>query len=414
MELNKKTFRKIFLGVAGCIVLYWLLHETERLGSLIGTIWSVLSPFVAGAAIAFILNVPMRAYERLLKKIKKRGLRRALAIILTLLSVILVLVGVIWLLVPQLIDTVKSLVSSIPGFFNRLQDQIKGFASENPELMTWLSENTDFENMDWTGLFKNAASMLSNSLTAMVNGLFGIVVNLSAGIFNAVMSFVFALYCLARKEILARQGRRLLYSFLPEKVADEVVRILRMTSTTFSNFISGQCLEAVILGSMFAVAMAIFGMPYIPLVSVTIAVMALVPIVGAFVGCAVGAFFILIQSPVMAFWFVIMFLVLQQIEGNLIYPRVVGTSVGLPGMWVLVAVGVGGDLMGVGGMLVMIPLSSVMYALAREITTKRLTARGIDRDKLQDHPPEGKKRWIKTRNKKHSNEKSTSGEENEE
>ena len=250
MELNKKTFRKIFLGVAGCIVLYWLLHETERLGSLIGTIWSVLSPFVAGAAIAFILNVPMRAYERLLKKIKKRGLRRALAIILTLLSVILVLVGVIWLLVPQLIDTVKSLVSSIPGFFNRLQDQIKGFASENPELMTWLSENTDFENMDWTGLFKNAASMLSNSLTAMVNGLFGIVVNLSAGIFNAVMSFVFALYCLARKEILARQGRRLLYSFLPEKVADEVVRILRMTSTTFSNFISGQCLEAVILWSV--------------------------------------------------------------------------------------------------------------------------------------------------------------------
>lgn len=395
MELNKKTFRKIFLCIAGAIVLYWLLHETERLGAFLGTVWSVLSPFIAGAVVAFILNVPMRGYERLLRGIQRQGLRRALAILLTLLSVILLIVGVVWLLVPQLVDTVKSLVSSIPGFFNRVQDHVKDFISENPELMTWLTENTDFASMDWSGVFKDAAAVLSNSLSAMVNGLLGVVINLSNGIFNGVMSFVFAMYCLARKEVLARQGRRILYSFLPEKAADEVVRILRMTNTIFSNFISGQCLEAVILGSMFAVAMAIFGMPYIPLVSVTISVMALVPIIGAFVGCAVGAFFILIQSPVMAFWFVIMFLVLQQIEGNLIYPRVVGTSIGLPGMWVLVAVGVGGDLLGVGGMLVMIPLSSVLYALAREITTKRLEKRGIDREKLQAHPPEGRKKRAK-------------------
>ena len=392
MEFNNKTFRKIFLGVAGCIILYWLLHETERLGAILGTAWSVLTPFIAGAAVAFILNVPMRGFERLLRGIKRPGIRRALAILLTLLSVILVLVGVIWLLVPQMIDTIKSLVTSIPGFFNRLQLQVKDFIADNPEMVAWLTENTDFENLDWSALFKNAASMLSNSLTAMLNGLFGVVINLSAGLFNGVLSFVFAIYSLARKEILARQCRRLLYAVLPEKASDEVIRILRMTNTTFSNFISGQCLEAVILGSMFAVAMAIFGMPYIPLVSVTIAVMALVPIVGAFVGCAVGAFFIMIQSPVMAFWFVIMFLVLQQLEGNLIYPRVVGTSIGLPGMWVLVAVGVGGDLFGIGGMLLMIPLSAVLYSLAREFTQKRLAKREIDPDKLTDHLPDGKEK----------------------
>ena len=151
-------------------------------------------------------------------------------------------------------------------------------------------------------------------------------------------------------------------------------------------FISSQCLEAVILAVMFAITMPIFGMPYVALVSVIIAVTALVPIVGAFVGCIIGAFFILIVDPVLAFWFILLFLALQQIEGNLIYPRVVGSSVGLPGMWVLVAVAIGGDLMGVGGMLLMIPVASVLYALAREFTDKRLEDRKIPVDKLQDHP----------------------------
>ena len=191
-----------------------------------------------------------------------------------------------------------------------------------------------------------------------------------------------------RKEILARQGRRILYSVVPERAGDEAVRILRMTNATFSNFLTGQCLEAVILGCMFAISMTIFKMPFMPLVSVIIAVTALVPIIGAFTGCILGAFFILVQDPLLAVWFVIMFLTLQQIEGNLIYPHVVGSSIGLPGMWVLVAVAIGGDLMGVGGMLLMIPIASVLYALAREITNKRLESLGIDREKLQDHPPE--------------------------
>ena len=161
---------------------------------------------------------------------------------------------------------------------------------------------------------------------------------------------------------------------------------MRLANVTFSNFISGQCLEAVILGCLFAIVMAILKMPYIPLVSVIIAVTALIPVVGAFVGCIVGAFFILVNDPFQALTFIAMFLVLQQLENNLIYPRVVGTSIGLPGMWVLVAVTVGGEIMGVGGMLAMIPLTSVMYTLAREFTNRRLAERNIPEEKLWDHP----------------------------
>ena len=395
MELNKKTMRNIFLVVAGSIVLYWALHETERMASVFTTVWTLFSPFIIGAAVAFVLNVPMRAIERGLKGIKKDGARRAVAILLTVLAIILVLTGVVYLVIPQVVATVESLVAEIPAFINRVIDFGRSWLAKNPELMEWLYEYTDFGPTDWTALlnqilteFGDKVAGLLNQLTSVVEKAFSTLISFGAGVFNAILSLVFALYCLARKEILARQGRRLLYAFLPEKVCDETVRILRMTNSTFSNFISGQCLEAVILGVMFVISMSIFGMPYMPLVSVIICITALVPIVGAFVGCGLGAFFILVDDPLMALWFVVMFLVLQQIEGNLIYPRVVGTSIGLPGMWVRVAVAVGGDLMGVGGMLLMIPVTSVLYALLGEISARRLALKGIPREKLVEQPPQ--------------------------
>ena len=233
-----------------------------------------------------------------------------------------------------------------------------------------------------------------------MGGAVSVIGSVTGAIINMVVSIAFAIYCLSRKEILSRQGRRLLYSFLSENHADQVIRVLRLTNSTFSNFISGQCLEACILGCLFAVAMAIFKMPYISLVSVVIGVTALIPVVGAFVGCILGAFFILVNNPIQALTFVIMFLVIQQLENNLIYPRVVGTSIGLPGMWVLVAVSVGGDLMGVGGMLLMIPVTSVIYALLREFTDKRLAERGIPPEKLQNQPPELDNRLKRTQQRR--------------
>lgn len=403
MEINKKTLRNVFLGAAGCIILYWLLHETERVSSVLGAVINLFAPFVAGAAVAFVLNVPMRAIENGLKKIEKEGLRRGLAILLTMIATLIVVTGVVYLIIPQVVSTIETLISEIPGFINRVAVRGRQWLTDRPELLEWLNENTDFAAIEWTAVLQDAFGSIGNGLSSVVDQAFNAVVALGNGIFNAVLSLVFGLYCLARKETLARQGRRILYAIVPEKFGDETVRILRMTNSTFSNFISGQCLEALILGVMFVISMSIFRMPYMPLVSVIISVTALVPIVGAFAGCILGAFFILVDDPIMAFWFVIMFLVLQQIEGNLIYPRVVGTSVGLPGMWVLVAVAVGGDLMGVGGMLVMIPLTSVLYALTREYTNKRLQAKGIDPDKLRDHPPELKSGFKIKREKKKGN-----------
>ena len=388
MEVNKKALRSLFGGVILCIVVYWLLHETERVGRVFEWFTGLISPFVLGAALAFILNVPMRAIEKLLGGVSKPGVRRALALLLTFVAIILVLALVVILLIPQIDATAKTFIAELPGFFRRVEVVISEFLAENPQILQWLTENTNFENFDWATIVQKAVEIAGNSVSSIVNGAFSAVGSVFSVALNAVIGLVFALYCLGRKEILARQGRRLINSLLPEKACDEIVRILRMTNSAFSNFISGQCLEALILGCMFAVTMAIFNMPYIPLVSVLIAVTALVPIVGAFVGCIVGALFILVDSPMLAVWFVVMFLVLQQIEGNLIYPKVVGTSIGLPGMWVLVAVTVGGDTMGITGMLVMIPLAAVVYSLMREFTNFQLKHRNIPEEKLNDQPPE--------------------------
>lgn len=409
MEIGRKTLRRIFLGVAGCILLIWLLNQTHRVKVVFDFISGIVAPFVIGAAIAFVLNVPMRGFERLLKFIKKPGLRRAVAVVLTFALIILVIVVVLMLLIPQLVDTIGTIVERLPGFFNDLYERAKSFLADNPVITEWIQNNSNLENMDWASLVEKVGGFLANSLFTIVGGTFAVIGSVSSFLFDTVIALVFAVYCLFRKEILARQAKRLIYAFLPERFCDRMVRVLRLTNSTFSNFISGQCLEACILGSMFAVAMFIFRMPYIPLVSVLVAVTALIPIVGAFIGCFLGAFFILVDNPMQALWFVIMFLVIQQLENNVVYPKVVGKSVGLPGMWVLLAVTVGGELMGVAGMLMMIPVVSVVYTLLREITAKRITARGIERSKLQNRPPELASRLIKK--KKPKPQETTSEEE---
>ena len=296
------------------------------------------------------------------------------------LYVILALVVV--LLIPQIEMTVESLVATLPVFFENSVDRIVLLLEQNPEIQEWVTEHlnvqqleyelTRLENIDWSALIQKVVTFAGNSMSTLLGGAFNAIGSVTNALINGFVSIAFAFYGLARKEILARQGRRLLYALLPEHIGDEVIRVLRLSNRTFSNFISGQCLEACILGGMFAVTMLIFNMPYIPLVSVVIAITALVPIVGAFIGCFIGAFFILVQSPMQAVWFVVMFLVLQQIEGNLIYPKVVGGSVGLPAIWTLLAVVVGGSVSGIFGIIVFIPLFSVSSLEQRQ---KKSTSR---------------------------------------
>ena len=400
-EINKKTMQRIILGAVACIFVYWLLHETERVKGVVDTIADVLAPFVLGGVLAFILNVPMRAIENgVFKKMGNVTLKRVISIVLTFLAMLLVVTLVFWLLIPQIVETINSLIPNVRSFFVKIQADVTDFLSRNPQLLEWLNENTQFSTIKWDTLVEKALSLLGNSTSAILGGAFSVIGMIFKEIYNAVIAIVFCVYCLFQKETLARQGRKLLYAFLKEKTADDVVRLLRLTNSTFSNFLSGQCVEVCILGAMFAVCMAIFRMPYIPLICVVIALTAFIPIVGAWTACVLGAFLILVKDPTMAFWFVVMFLILQQVENNMIYPRVVGTSVGLSGMWVLLAVAVGGKIMGVVGMFLMIPMVSVIYTLLREYANLKLASSPVNAEKLQPQPPELRSKFKEKRETK--------------
>lgn len=388
MQVDKKTITRIFLCLAALLVLIWLMTDTTRVQSAWKMVSGLFAPFAAGAAVAFVFNVPMRGVERWFRKIPRAGVRRVLAVVVTIGLILVVLAGVVGLLIPQIRKTVDSLRVKIPPFVARTGNSLLALSDRYPEVNKWVQAHPELTNVDWNTVIQKAASFLGDSAGTIVDGAVAAIGSVTGAVVDVFISLFFSVYCLMRKEILARQSRRLLYSFLPEKAGDEIIRISRLANATFSKFISGQCLEACILGCLFAVTMLLFRMPYVALVSVIIAVTALVPVVGAFVGCVLGAFFILVDSPIQALTFVAIFLVLQQLENNLIYPRVVGTSIGLPGMWVLVAVTVGGGLMGVGGMLLMIPLASVLYTLLGEYTARRVRERNIPQEKLRDQPPE--------------------------
>ena len=318
MQIDKKVMHRVFLLVAGSIVFAWLILDTARATALFQAVWNLVAPFAMGAGIAFIFNVPMRAIEKQLDGIRKASTRRTFSILLTIFLLFLVIMFVVELLVPQIRLTLDSLAERIPAFLERTAQRLMVFVDENPELKAWILETTKLESLDWNSILKNALSVIGDSVSKLMGGAVNVIGNITGAVVNTVISIVFAIYCLARKDILATQGRRIVYSILSEKNADRIVRVLRLTNSTFSNFISGQCLEACILGCLFAVVMAILKMPYIPLVSVIIAVTALIPVVGAFVGCIVGAFFILVNDPIQALTFIAMFLVIQQLENNLI------------------------------------------------------------------------------------------------
>lgn len=387
MEFNKKQIRNLVLGAMSCIVVYWLLNDMDRAKYMAGSIFGLIQPFLMGACIAFVLNVPMRAIEKQIRKIPRLPADRAISIVLTLVLILLIITLVVYLLIPQIQETVDIIRQQFPHFMSRVEDNVYLFLEENPEVRQWINDNTEWEKLNWASIAQQAVDLVGDSLGKIVGNTVDMVGGVISGIWSLFVSLVFSLYCLGNKERLARQGRRILYAVLPERWSDEIIRIFRLTNSTFSNFFSGQCIEVVILGSMFALTMTILRMPYVPLVSVLVALTAFVPIVGAWLGCILGALFILVNDPMQALVFIIMFVVLQQIENNFIYPRVVGTSVGLPSMWTLAAVKIGADLMGVAGMVLMIPMTSVIYTLLGEFTAARVQAKGIDPEKLKDHPP---------------------------
>lgn len=343
------------------------------------TIGQIIFPFILGGAIVFVINVPMSFLEKkIFENIKKenkaaRKLARPVSLLLTIVLVVgviaLVMIGVI----PQLTKTMGSLMINITDFIPQIKIWIRDFFHDNREIMNLVDQvqfNPD-QAIRW------GISLLGNGAGNMMNTTVSAVGSVVSGLATFFIAFSFACYVLFQKEKLHVQIRKVLFAFLPKQKADAFLKVCSLTYRTFANFLTGQCLEAVILGCMFVVTLSILRMPYALLIGVLIAFTALIPIFGAFIGCAVGSFLIFMVSPKQAIIFIIVFLVLQQIEGNLIYPHVVGESVGLPSIWVLAAVTIGGNLMGIVGMLVFIPLLSVVYTIFRKVVYQRLKKRHI-------------------------------------
>ena len=370
--MSKETIKALRgLMIFAALLVLAVLH-LDKVFLAIGLMLSILQPFIIGAVVAFVINIPMCAIETKLfvKKHKLSKWKRPLSFLLSILAVVLVLWTVYMLIIPQLGVTVRELAVKIPAFLAEAVKVLQEVSDNNPQIQEYIS-GLDVSTWDWNSILSKVANTLGNGIGNVLISTVSVAGSIFGVVFDAVVAFVFAVYLLMQKEALASQGERVLRAYLPEKIYIRTQHILKILHKNFSNFISSQCLEAVILGTLFVIAMTIFSFPYAVLIGTLIAVTALVPIVGAFIGCAVGAFLILVEDPILAIGFVIMFLVIQQLEGNLIYPKVVGNSVGLPAIWVLVAVSVGGSLFGVVGMLIFIPITSTLYTLLREDVNER-------------------------------------------
>lgn len=384
MQWNKQNVKWLLLVIFSGIAFFCVLQNLRIVLAGANALLGIFAPFLLGSAIAFILNVPMRAIERHLfpNTQKADKVRRPLALILTLLAFCGVIGLAFNVIGPGVKDAVLSIAGQIPTAYERFQAQLLVWQEYLPQLEAFIIEL----NIDWRSISQKIIDLAQSWGSNLLSTGSGFIGNVVSALTSFIIGLIFSFYLLLQKEKLARQGRQVFYALLPTKHADHVLEILRLANRTFSGFLSGQCLEAVILGTLFVIAMTLFRLPYALLVGVLISLTALIPIVGAFIGCGVGALLIAITDPWKALIFIVLFLILQQIEGNLIYPHVVGSSVGLPSIWVLAAVTLGGKLMGIVGMLLFIPLCSVLYALFRDFIKHRLAQKGISSEKWQDPP----------------------------
>lgn len=373
-----KKIRGLIIFAAIIIACFW---KYDVVISVLAFIFHVIFPFVLGGAIAFVLNVPMNFIQRHLfpeDKIEKRKvikkLARPLSMLIVLFCVIGIIVLVMFVLIPQLGNTFANLGNSIQAFIPKIQKWAETLFHDNKEIMNWVN-HLEF---DWNKIMNAGINFLKNGAGSVLDSTIMAAKSIVSGIATFFIAFVFAIYILLQKEKLSIQAKKVLFAFVRKGRAEATLEVLSLTYNTFSSFLTGQCVEAIILGCMFVITMSILRLPYALLVGIVIAFTALIPIFGAFIGCIVGAFLIFMVDPIKALIFIILFLILQQIEGNLIYPHVVGSSVGLPSIWVLAAVSIGGSLMGVVGMLIFIPIVSVVYALFREVVYLKLKQRKID------------------------------------
>ncbi|MBQ7786507.1 MAG: AI-2E family transporter [Clostridia bacterium] len=383
MQLSRDTKRFFLFLAAFTVALLLCVNHIAAIAAWIASALTLVSPFVVGACMAFIISVPMRLFDRILGRKRKGGVplvadqrRKPLSMVLSILLILLLIVLFGIIVVPQLVDTVTSLAGSVMRFVPTAQRWIT-------ELMTWLEGYPEIHEViapmvpdlnqlasSLISFVQRYAGIAATSLVSNVSSLFG-----SAT--DVIISFVFAIYILLQTKTLSRQGKKLLYAFLPKRFCDDVLMVARMAHKTFFSYVTIQCTEAAILGVLCFAGMMIFRFPHALVISVIMLFCALIPIYGAIISCVIGAFLVLIESPMQALGFVAFILILQQLETNLIYPRVVSTSINLPPMWVMLAVTVGGGLFGVVGMLTAVPVCSIAYTLLADAARIRLTQKNL-------------------------------------
>lgn len=410
MDWSQVTFKKIRGLIVFTMVLLVGLWKFEIVLDALVFLWGIIFPFVLGGAIAFIINVPMSFLEGKLfgedkqqrSKVKKK-MARPVSLIVTIALVIGVVVVVMFVLVPRLGETLLNLGQSIAAFIPKMQEWVSEFTNNNPDIMSWVNQlEFDPDKMIQWGM-----NFLGNGAGSMMNTTLSAAMSIVSGFATFFIAFSFGCYILVQKEKLHVQVRKIIFAFIPKRKAEAGLEVCSLTYKTFSSFLTGQCVEAIILGSMFVVAMSLLRMPYALLIGMIIAFTALIPIFGAFIGCILGVFLIFMVNPQQALIFIVLFLILQQIEGNLIYPHVVGGSVGLPSIWVLAAVTIGGNLMGIVGMLIFIPIVSVVYTLFREIVYLELKKHKIKRvtaDAVEEYTEEEVQKMREAFEREHAND----------
>lgn len=368
MNLRWKTCLKIGASI---FLLYLCITYWPNAEKLIGLMIGAAMPLFIGCVIAYLVNLLMSRYERWWFPHSEGNFvtksRRPVCMLAAFLTLVAVLFLVGWLITPQLTACVQLILAELPGYLTKVVAWLGQFEVLPEHIISALSA------IDWQSKVGQIVQMLTNGIGNVAGVVISTVASVFSGIVTAVVGIVFAIYLLAGKERLSVQWNKLTHRYLPETWCRKSEYVLGVTNRCFRKYIVGQCTEAVILGLLCAGGMMLLRLPYATMVGALVAVTALIPIVGAFIGAFVGAFMILTVSPVQALVFLVFFVVLQQLEGNIIYPKVVGASLGLPGIWVLAAVTVGGGVLGVGGMLLGVPLAATIYCLIRDDVNRNET-----------------------------------------
>ena len=403
MKLEKENAKQILKIVVIAVILLVALFNIKTVWNACISFLDIISPFIWGLAIAFILNIFMTFYENKVFNIgkksktkanakmqsteaskvkisnnakktskKKSGVQRAFSIALSIITVVAIFVIILLLIVPQFIDVIRNLIINIPNYLESLQDLGIKITEQFPEANNFIQNieiDTEALKSGIVNISKNVLDITINQISSLISS-----------IINAFISIIFAVYILANKEELKNQAKKFIYARINEEKADSIIKVSRLARDSFRNFITGQAKEAVILGSLCAIGMLILNIPYAGPIGALTAITAFIPIVGALIGGFIGAVLIVAVNPIKALIFVIFIIVLQQVEGNLIYPHVVGKNMGLPSIWVLVAITIGGSLFGIMGMIVGLPVVSIIYAITQENTNKKLREKNLEQE----------------------------------